>query len=115
MPLELPIRATTSHQKTACATSFGHALGTAEGPAALRMSVAEESLDARCPHSQHSLAGAPRPHSGVVPIGVFDLEVLKRRCTTDKDQPGRTTGKVARIVSHCRLCPTRAVDDRTAT
>ena len=25
---ELPVRATTSHQKTACATAFGHALGT---------------------------------------------------------------------------------------
>ena len=29
IPLDLPVRATTSHQKTARATSFGHALGTA--------------------------------------------------------------------------------------
>ena len=28
MPLDLPVRATTCHQKTARATSFGHALGT---------------------------------------------------------------------------------------
>ena len=30
IPSDLPFRATTSHQKTARATSFGHALGTAE-------------------------------------------------------------------------------------
>jgi hypothetical protein len=30
-PSDVPFRATTSHQKTGRATSFGHALGTAEG------------------------------------------------------------------------------------
>ena len=29
IPFDLPVRATTSHQKTARAASFGHALGTA--------------------------------------------------------------------------------------